>query len=139
MPAGEEFLSADLRNTTGAILMLGAATNAYDAFSAVMSSPWSTEKFSQGSEEQAMARTYVRHAIVISAAYAGASALLARSLWPIIGAAGVSAYLYWLYQRALSRAADAEAHGADLSGAKNGDAAQASAQRVTQPVWPGGA
>lgn len=127
MPAGEEFIgSGDVRNVAGAILMLGAATNTYDAFSAVMSSPWSTEKFSQGPDEQRMAREYVCHALIISGIYSLAGAVLARSAWPIVGAVGVSAYLYWLYDRALKRAAASERAGKDTSGAKTSQAQAAS-------------
>jgi hypothetical protein len=119
MAGADELLgSADVRKVGAALLFLGAGTNVYDAFSAVMSSPWSTEKFSQGPEEQAMAREYVLHGLTISGGYAFASAYLARSIWPIVGAAGVAAYMYWLYARALRRAQANESQGADLSGAK---------------------
>lgn len=117
------------------MLFLGAATNVYDAFSAVMSSPWSTEKFSQGAEEQAMARTYVKHALIISGGYAAASAYLARSLMPIVGAAGIAGYMYWLYRRALARAQKAEQAGADLSGAKSDNGAQMPAPRALPMPW----
>ncbi len=105
MAGGDEFLGLG-GNATGvasALLMVGAGTNVYDAFSAVMSSPWSTEKFTGDAEEERMAREYVTHALVISGAYAAIGAWLARSWWPIVGAAGVAAYMYWLYARALSR------------------------------------
>ena len=93
-----------------AMLLIGAGTNVYDAFSAVMSSPWSTEKFTNDPEEEKMAREYVKHAIVISWGYAIAGAALAYSggsrgmaIWPLLGAAGVTGYMWWLYNRALTR------------------------------------
>ncbi len=113
MPGGDEFLGLQAAYGIAAALMLQAAgTNVYDAYSAVMSSPWSTEKFTNDPQEEAMAREYVRHAMVISGTYAGISAVLAYkaggvalAIWPLIGAAGVAAYMYWLYNRALERAA----------------------------------
>lgn len=90
-----------------AILFMGAGTNGYDAFSAVMSSPWSTRKFTQTSSDEQLAKEYVRHAIVISGIYAGGSAFLALlagglrlALAPIVGFAIVTAYMYRLYDQA---------------------------------------
>ena len=105
MAGGDEFLgmSSGSRGVVAALLMTGAGTNVYDAFSAVMSSPWSTEKFTEDPEAEKMAREYVAHALIISGAYAAIGAWLARSPWPIIGAAGVALYMYWLYNRALTR------------------------------------
>ena len=112
MAGGDEVLGLKAAYGIGAALMLQAAgTNVYDAYSAVMSSPWSTEKFTNSPDEEAMAREYVRHALIISGSYAVISAALAYqsgglalAVWPIIGAAGVAAYMYWLYNRALERA-----------------------------------
>lgn len=110
MAGGDEL--AGLGGVGGALagmLFMGAGTNVYDAFSAVMSSPWSTEKFTNDPEEEAMAREYVRHAIVISWIYAGGGAALAYStkpalaLWPLVGALIVTIYMWWLYNRALNR------------------------------------
>ncbi len=90
-----------------ALLFMGAGTNGYDAFSAVMSSPWSTRKFTTSAEDEQLAKEYVRHAIVISGIYAGGSALLALlaggvklALAPVIGFVIVTAYMYRLYDRA---------------------------------------
>jgi hypothetical protein len=106
MPAGDEFLSlnTDVRRAAAMMGFLGASANVYDAFSAVMSSPWSTEKFTNSPEEERMAREYVTHGLGISVGYALIGAYIGRSAWPILGAAGVAAYMYWLYNRALTRA-----------------------------------
>jgi hypothetical protein len=92
-----------------ALMFMGAGTNVYDAFSAVMSSPWSTEKFTQSADEEAQARRYVRHAIIISWIYAGGGSILAGmaggiklAIWPLIGASIVTVYMYWLYNQALT-------------------------------------
>jgi hypothetical protein len=113
--AGEGLVGLNAAAAVGAALLFQAAgTNVYDAFSAVMSSPWSTEKFTEDAEAERMAREYVRHALVISGAYAAISAALAYkaggwklALWPIVGMAGVSGYMWWLYNRALVRSQQA--------------------------------
>lgn len=138
MPGGDEVFGMNAAYGIAAALMLQAAgTNVYDAYSAVMSSPWSTEKFTKDAEEERMAREYVKHAMVISGSYAGVSAVLAYkaggaalAVWPIIGAAGVGAYMYWLYNRALSRSAS----GLGMDKAQAPDAAPAAPQHATAPV-----
>jgi predicted membrane metal-binding protein len=126
MPGGDEILGLKTAAYgVGAALMFQAAgTNVYDAFSAVMSSPWSTEKFTNDPEEERMAREYVTHALVISGSYAAISAGLAYksggmglAVWPIIGAIGVAGYMYWLYSRALARSQSAGGMTATTEGA----------------------
>lgn len=110
MAGGDEMLGIDgVAGVGAALLFIGAGTNVYDAFSAVMSSPWTTEKFTQSPEEEQMAREYVRHAMVISWIYAGGGALLAArsgglklAVWPLLGAAIVTGYMRWLYARAIA-------------------------------------
>jgi hypothetical protein len=109
MPGADEFIGVKgVAGVGAALLFMGAGTNGYDAFSAVMSSPWSTEKFTESAEEEAQARRYVRHAVVISGVYAGVGALLAYysggwklASWPILGYFIVTAYMYWLYDQAV--------------------------------------
>lgn len=111
MAGGDEMLGLTGAAGVGAaLLFIGAGTNVYDAFSAVMSSPWSTQKFTQSPEEEAMAREYVRHAMAISWIYAGVGSALAYkaggvglAMWPLLGAAIVTVYMYWLYDRAVKR------------------------------------
>jgi membrane protein YqaA with SNARE-associated domain len=109
MAGGDEFNS--LKGAAGvaaALLFINSGTNGYDAFSAVMSSPWSTEKFTESPEEEAQARRYIRHAIVISGIYAGVGSVLAYfsggwklATWPVVGYIIVTAYMYWLYDQAV--------------------------------------
>ncbi|HEX6461108.1 MAG TPA: hypothetical protein VF032_19485 [Thermoleophilaceae bacterium] len=104
MAGGDEFIGGGGgQGALAAVLFIGAGTNVYDAFSAVMSSPWSTEKFTKDSEEERMARQYVTHAMAISWAYALGGAYLSRSPWPVAGAVLATVYMYWLYNRALNR------------------------------------
>lgn len=131
MPGGDEFLSlgSDVRRAAAMMGFLGASANVYDAFSAVMSSPWSTEKFTKDAKEDAMAREYVMHGLVISGAYALVGAWIGRTAWPIIGAAGVAGYMYWLYNRALQRSASG-------SGMDKADAPDAKPEQGAPTVVP---
>jgi hypothetical protein len=93
-----------------ALLFLGAGTNGYDAFSAVMSSPWSTEKFTESEYELEQAQRYVMHATTISWVYVGGAAGIAwisgermAAIAAIVGGLIVTAYMRWLYRQAVSR------------------------------------
>jgi hypothetical protein len=111
MAGGDELMGMGAAaGMVAAVAFMGAGTNVYDAFSAVMSSPWSTEKFTSDSEEARMAREYVRHATVISWVYAlGGALIIARtgggkmSLFPVAGAGIATVYMIWLYRRAIRR------------------------------------
>lgn len=145
MAGGDELLmgGGGFGGPIAAMLFIGAGTNVYDAYSAVMSSPWSTEKFTAGSDEEAMARRYVRHAITISWLYAvgGAGIILMDpgtpngiAVMPILGAALATAYMFWLYDQALKRAAS----GAGMGGSSQGGAGAAPpAQPWVSPVAAG--
>ena len=121
MAGGDEFLSlgSDVRKVGAALMFMGAGTNVYDAFSAVMSSPWSTEKFTNDPEEERMAKEYVTHGLVISGLYAALGSWLAKSWWPLVGAAGVAVYMTWLYARAISRSHSAGGMSASVAGSPN--------------------
>lgn len=95
----------------GALLFLQAGMTTLDAYSTLNSSPWTAENFGADEAKAASCRGYVRHAIVFSTAYAVASALLAESVLPIVGATIANAYLYWLYDRGLRRGAVAGSAG----------------------------
>jgi hypothetical protein len=109
MAGGDEMLGVGGAVGVGAaLLFIGAGTNVYDAFSAVMSSPWSTAKFTADSEDAAKARKYVRHAVIISWIYALGGALIVSkssgklALFPVAGAAIVTVYMVWLYRDAIN-------------------------------------
>jgi|SRR5215469_2075950 len=94
-------------NTMAAILFIQSGTNAYDAYSAVNSSPWTAENVGGDAEKAASMREYCYHAIVITSIYSIGGATIAKSWWPIIGGGIAGGYMYWLYQRALKRGFDA--------------------------------
>lgn len=88
-----------------AVLFMQAGMYALDAMSALNSSPWTSENFGADPVKAASCKEYVTHSVVVSTAYCVASAIIAESPMPIIGAAVNNTYLYWLYHRALKRGA----------------------------------
>lgn len=86
------------------VLFMQSVMVVFDAFSTLESSPWTSENVGADSEKAASAREYMRHAIVISMAYAVASSAIAGNILPLVGAGSANLYLYWLYERAIGRA-----------------------------------
>src|SRR5215469_3939497 len=86
-----------------ALLFMSSAMMTLDAYSTFESSPWTAENFGADPAKAASCREYLWHAVGYSMVYAAASAYIAKSWWPIIGAAISNAYLVWLYLRALDR------------------------------------
>lgn len=101
LPSMEGVNSGD--RAVSALLFMTSSMTTLDAYSTLNSSPWTSENFGADPSKAASCREYVRHAIIFSSAYSIASSLLAKSWWPIIGSTLANAYLYWLYERALSR------------------------------------
>lgn|SRR5574341_1414706 len=92
------------QNAVSALLFLTSAMTTLDAYSTLNSSPWTAESFGGDPDKLRSLKSYVNHAIVFSFAYAAVSAMIAGSLWPIAGSALANAYLWWLYDRAATRA-----------------------------------
>src|SRR5271157_3409967 len=90
-------------NATAALLFIASATNALDVFSAVNSSPWTAYNFANDEDAQKALKYYVMHAIIITALTNVGGAIIARRFWPVMGAAVASAYMYWLYEDAISK------------------------------------
>lgn len=90
-------------NVAAAILFMQSAMMTLDAYSTLESSPWTAENFGADPIKAKSCREYLMHAVAYSSAYALASAVIAKSWWPIIGAVASNGYLIWLYLRALDR------------------------------------
>ena len=90
-------------NALAALLFMTSAMTTLDAYSTFESSPWTAENFGADPIKAASCKEYLTHAVVYSMAYAVASAYIAKSWWPVIGAAISNTYLVWLYLRALDR------------------------------------
>jgi hypothetical protein len=97
-------LGNDSGRVASAILFIQASTNAMDVYSALNSSPWTAQSFGADPEKRKACMEYVYHSLAVTAFYAGAATVIARNAWPVIGWALASAYMYWLYSRALNRA-----------------------------------
>jgi hypothetical protein len=100
----EEMMGAGSGRALGALLFIGASTNAMDVYSALNSSPWTAESFGGDPEKAKACMEYVYHSLAVTAFYSLGAAAIARNWWPLIGWAIAAAYMYWLYHRALSRA-----------------------------------
>lgn len=96
-------LGSDAARIGAAILFLQASTNAMDVFSAVNSSPWTAENFGGDASKSASVREYVWHGVGLTIFYVVGASVLAKSPWPVVGGGITLAYMYWLYQRALTR------------------------------------
>jgi hypothetical protein len=90
-------------DAAAAILFVTSVNNAIDVFSATNSSPWTAENFGGDPEKVASLREYVAHAIALTAITNIIGAGVARSVWPLAGATLASAYMWWLYERAVKR------------------------------------
>ncbi len=98
-------------NVVGAILFLQAGTNVMDVYSALNSSPWTSENFGADPEKARSCLEYVYHSMAWTTFYCGLAAWISKSWWPVFGLVSANAYMYWLYQRALARGAVAGSRG----------------------------
>jgi len=98
-------------NALAAVLFMTSAMMTLDAYSTFESSPWTAENFGADPQKAASCREYLWHAVTYSMVYAAASAFIAKSWWPIIGAAISNGYLVWLYLRALDRGRNSGSRG----------------------------
>lgn len=90
-------------NAVSALLFVSSMSNAIDVFSATNSSPWTAENFGGDPEKVDSLREYVRHAVILTGITNGVGALVARNIWPLLGASVACAYMWWLYERAVAR------------------------------------
>lgn len=102
--------SSGRRDTAALLFMMGGYAT-LDGYSTLNSSPWTAENFGADPAKAASCREYIAHAVVFSMAYSTASAVIAGSWWPVLGALVTNGYLVWLYMRALNRGAVAGSSG----------------------------
>jgi hypothetical protein len=98
-------------NALAALLFMTSAMTTLDAYSTLESSPWTAENFGADPAKAASCKEYLIHAVVFSITYACASAYIAKSWWPVVGAILANLYLVWLYLRALHRGSVSESKG----------------------------
>ncbi len=104
-------MQVDGGQIAAAILFMQAGTLAMDVYSAVNSSPWTAENFGADPAKAKSCREYVYHAIGLTFFFVTVAAVVARSWWPLIGGFIMTAYMYWLYDRALSRGSTTNSQG----------------------------
>jgi len=111
MPDTDALFTDGSKNALAAVLLMQAGTLAMDVYSAVNSSPWTAENFGGDAQKAASCREYVWHGVILTAVFVIGASAVSRSWWPIIGGTVAAAYMYWLYDRALSRGAMAGSTG----------------------------
>lgn len=105
-------------NAVAAILFIQAGTATMDVYSALNSSPWTAESFGGDPAKAASCRNLVYQSMAWSAFYCTASALIAKSWWPIYGMVINNVYMWYLYERALRRAGKSKSTGWADSGSQ---------------------
>lgn len=90
-----------MKSTASAILFMQSGTLTVDMYSGMMSSPWSTQKFTKTQEDANTAKYYVSHSIIASLAFAAMAGYLAKSLWPLVGWAVLNVYMIFLYKNSM--------------------------------------
>lgn len=94
-------------NTGGAVIgfSITLAGLAFEVFSAHCSSPWTSESFGGNPEKARSARRYVWKSIAVTEVLGVGGMLLVRSTMPLIATSAVSLYMWWTYDKALTKAA----------------------------------
>jgi len=98
-------------NVAAALLAMQAVTMTLDTASALNSSPWTSENFGADPEKAASCREYVWHSVAVSMGMCAIASWISRSWVPLLAGGAASAYLWWIYERALARGATAGSGG----------------------------
>lgn len=91
------------RRALAAVLFLQSLMTVMDTYGTLNSSPWTAENVGADADKVKSLREYVTHAVVFSSVTCVASAVIAGSAWPVVGAAAANGYLVWIYNRAVTR------------------------------------
>lgn len=130
-----ELGGSESQRALSALLFIQSSTNSLDVFSALNSSPWTAQSFGADPEKRAACMEYVHHSLGVTLFYSGAATLLSRNAWPMIGWVLASAYMYWLYKRALSRAMQSGSTDWDSSGSTSTDGGSQQQQEQKVGYW----
>lgn len=96
---------ASAQQAMGAGLFLMAVHEAFNAYGALNSSPWTAENFGADPEKAASCRRYVLKATGANVVLGIGSWMVSGSAAPFLGICGVSAWMYWEYEKALKKGA----------------------------------
>lgn len=111
------------RRALAAVLFLQSLMTVMDTYGTLNSSPWTAENVGADPDKVASLREYVTHAVVFSGVTCVASAVIAESAWPVVGAIAANGYLVWIYHRAVTRGREAGSDGTGWFGAWGGSGA----------------
>lgn len=92
-------------------LMMVAAAESFNIFSAMNSSPWTAENFGADEEKARSCKQYVIISVVANTGLGAGASLLAGNAWPLIGTTAVSAFMVVVYWRALRKGMRANSMG----------------------------
>ena len=92
-------------------LFLMAVAEGFNVYGALNSSPWTAENFGADPEKARSCRNYVKQATFFNLILGAGTSLMIDSWWPLIGIAALSAYMYFLYERALQKGAASGSEG----------------------------
>jgi len=92
-----------MRGPVSALLFMTAGLAALDVFSTMHSSPYTAEVRGGDEENQARVKHWVYMAIALALALSVGSAVIAHSLWPLVGSVFVILFMTWCYNHALAR------------------------------------
>jgi hypothetical protein len=98
------FPTSDAGRTAAALLFMQAGMVVFDTYSTLNSSPWTAENVGADPDKFASLQEYVMHAAIYSTAYCVGAAVIGNSAFPLYGAVINNCYLYWIYNRAATRA-----------------------------------
>lgn len=95
----------------GTGLFLVAAAESFNIFSAMNSSPWTAENFGADEEKAKSCEYYVMISAVANTGLGIGASLLAGSWWPLLGTMLVTAFMWYIYKRALKRGMEMNSDG----------------------------
>lgn len=86
------------RRALAGVLFLASVDASYNAYSALNSSPQTTELFAAEREQTLMKYVWIGNGAALF--LGGFSSMIARSWWPLGGTVFVMAQMHWLYKHA---------------------------------------
>jgi hypothetical protein len=94
-----------------AILLMQGYRDVMDTASTLQSSPWTTENVGADEDMADSMKFYMWQTTVSSAVVGIVGSAVAGSVWPLAGTIIGTAYIWYIYQRALKKAIDKNAQG----------------------------
>lgn len=95
---------------SGALFMMTLA-EAFNVYGAMNSSPWTAENFGADEEKARSCRRYVIQADVVNVVLGLGTSLITKSWAPFVGMVLISAYMHYMYERALRKGAVSNSDG----------------------------